>query len=79
VHSFGPVPADPDVIVGSATYGGEFVSVVAQGDVYGVQFHPEKSGPDGLALLASFARVSAGAAAEARGRGEALTAAAPDA
>jgi imidazole glycerol-phosphate synthase subunit HisH len=79
VHSFAPVPADPEVIVGSATYGAEFVSVVARGGVFGVQFHPEKSGPDGLALLASFTHVSATAAAsQARGRREALTAA-PDA
>lgn len=55
VHSFAAVPADPDAIVGTATYGTEFASVVAQQTVFGVQFHPEKSGPDGLALLGSFA------------------------
>ena len=56
VHSFAPVPADPDTIVGTATYGEEFVSVVGRGHVLGVQFHPEKSGRDGLALLAGFVR-----------------------
>jgi glutamine amidotransferase len=55
VHSFAPVPADPDTIVGTATYGTEFASVVSEGNVFGVQFHPEKSGPDGLALLGAFA------------------------
>jgi glutamine amidotransferase len=55
VHSFAAVPADPDAIVGTATYGTEFASVVAQQTVFGVQFHPEKSGPDGLALLGAFA------------------------
>jgi len=60
VHSFAPVPADPDAIVGTATYGEEFASVVARARVFGVQFHPEKSGPDGLALLARFVRAAAG-------------------
>ena len=68
VHSFAPVPADPETIVGIATYGEEFVSVVAQENVFGVQFHPEKSGPDGLALLAGFVRLSAGASAPGAGR-----------
>jgi len=63
VHSFAPRPARPDDVVGTATYGGEFASVVARPPVYGVQFHPEKSGPDGLALLANFARVCAPARA----------------
>jgi imidazole glycerol-phosphate synthase subunit HisH len=58
VHTFAPVPADPEMVVGTATYGVEFASVVAWGNVFGVQFHPEKSGPDGLALLANFARIA---------------------
>jgi imidazole glycerol-phosphate synthase subunit HisH len=58
VHSFAPRPPNGDV-VGTATYGGEFASVVARPPVYGVQFHPEKSGPDGLALLGNFARLCA--------------------
>ena len=37
-------------------YGAEFASAVAQPPLYGVQFHPEKSGPDGLALLGNFVR-----------------------
>lgn len=68
VHSFAPAPADPETIVGNATYGAEFVSVVAREKVFGVQFHPEKSGPDGLALLAGFVRLSAGASAGGDGR-----------
>ena len=55
VHSLSVVPGDEDTIIGTATYGSEFASVVAHGAVYGVQFHPEKSGPDGLALLGAFA------------------------
>jgi glutamine amidotransferase len=45
------------VVLATASYGGEFVSAVARPPLYGVQFHPEKSGPDGLRLLSNFARV----------------------
>ena len=55
-NSFAPRPADDDDVLGTADYGGEFVSAVARGRVYGVQFHPEKSGPHGLALLRNFVR-----------------------
>lgn len=55
VHSFAAHPLDDGDVVGTATYGNEFASVVARPPVYGTQFHPEKSGPDGLALLRNFA------------------------
>ena len=42
------------VVLGTAEYGSEFVSVVEQPPVYGLQSHPEKSGPDGLRLLKNF-------------------------
>jgi glutamine amidotransferase len=53
VHSYAPV-ASNGVVLGTADYGREFVSAVAGDGVYGVQFHPEKSGPDGLRLLRNF-------------------------
>ena len=56
VHTYAPRPEDPDVVLGTARYGEEFVTAVEHGLVSGVQFHPEKSGPHGLALLAGFAR-----------------------
>jgi glutamine amidotransferase len=62
VHSFAPRPAHEEEVAGTAVYGSEFVSVVQRPPLYGVQFHPEKSGPDGLRLLGSFERVCAGVA-----------------
>ena len=59
VHSFAARPSDPDDVVGTAVYGREFASVVERRSVCGTQFHPEKSGPDGLALLRNFATVCA--------------------
>ncbi len=57
VHSFAARPANADDVLGTASYGSEFASVVARPPVYGTQFHPEKSGPDGLRLLGSFTRL----------------------
>ena len=57
-NSFAPRPADPDAVLGTAEYGSEFVSVVEREPVYGLQSHPEKSGPDGLRLLRNFVRLA---------------------
>ena len=59
VHSFACRPSDDADVVGRGEYGEAFASIVERGNVYGVQFHPEKSSKDGLALLANFARVCA--------------------
>jgi glutamine amidotransferase len=58
-NSFAPRPADPEAVLGTADYGSEFVSVVEQAPVYGLQSHPEKSGPDGLRLLKNFVSLAA--------------------
>jgi glutamine amidotransferase len=63
VHSFACRPSDEGEVVGRGEYGEAFASIVERGSVYGVQFHPEKSSRDGLALLANFARVCARVAA----------------
>jgi glutamine amidotransferase len=65
VHSFAARPDDDSIVLGSADYGAEFASVVEAPPVYGVQFHPEKSGPDGLRLLANFAALCRDRAAAA--------------
>jgi len=59
VHSFVARPADEGDVLGRGDYGGPFASIVARGEVFGVQFHPEKSSTAGLALLANFTRVCA--------------------
>jgi glutamine amidotransferase len=59
VHSFAPRPAHEEDLLGVAEYGAPFASVVSRGNVHGAQFHPEKSGPDGLALLRNFAGLGA--------------------
>jgi glutamine amidotransferase len=63
VHSFACRPSEPGDVVGRGEYGEPFVSIVERANVFGVQFHPEKSSRDGLALLANFARVCASVAA----------------
>lgn len=68
VHSFAAVPDDPDIVLGTAEYGASFVSAVEHGSLWGVQFHPEKSSADGLALLGNFAGACTSRAAAARTR-----------
>lgn len=58
VHSFAPRPAPRDLL-GTAAYGGRFACAAARDNVFGVQFHPEKSSAAGLRLLGNFARVCA--------------------
>ncbi len=56
-HSYYPSPLDKDVIVAETEYGLSFASVIARGNVYGVQFHPEKSGKPGGRFLRNFAKI----------------------
>lgn len=55
VHSFMAEPEDPLIRIADCLYGGNLVSaVIADKNVIGCQFHPEKSGASGLAILRSF-------------------------
>jgi glutamine amidotransferase len=56
VHSFAVRPRDPAVIAAVTDHGEDFCSAVARGRMLGVQFHPEKSQREGLALIARWAR-----------------------
>jgi glutamine amidotransferase len=57
VHSFAPVPAHEEDVLGVADYGAPFASAVQHDSFYGVQFHPEKSSAAGLRLLANFTSI----------------------
>ena len=56
VHSYYVEPELPGMISGVTDYGFPFTSAVARDNIFAVQFHPEKSARDGLALLANFMR-----------------------
>jgi glutamine amidotransferase len=56
VHSFFCDPVDHSMMIGETDYGVTYASVVAQSNICGVQFHPEKSQVAGLQLLRNFAR-----------------------
>ncbi len=58
VHSYA-VGSDSADVVATCDYGGPVVAAVASGRVWTTQFHPEKSGPVGLRLLANFAALCA--------------------
>ena len=54
VHSYYVEPEDKSVIAATTNYGKEFVSAIAKGNVWGAQFHPEKSDKLGLKILENF-------------------------
>jgi glutamine amidotransferase len=64
VHSFAPSPEGDDLL-GSAAYGARFACAAERDNVFGVQFHPEKSSTAGLRLLSNFAGICVQAPAPA--------------
>ena len=57
VHSLYPVPTDKEIVATETEYGETFTSTVASKNVFGTQFHPEKSGDIGLKILENFANI----------------------
>jgi imidazole glycerol-phosphate synthase subunit HisH len=57
VHSYFCEADDRSLVIGETDYGTYYLSVVANGNICGVQFHPEKSQSAGLRLLANFAQM----------------------
>jgi glutamine amidotransferase len=67
VHTYVGVPDGAALgdVLATTTHGSTFVSAVARGRLLGVQFHPERSGPDGLRLIANIVRLAADASTAA--------------
>jgi imidazole glycerol-phosphate synthase subunit HisH len=59
VHSYHALPNDPGDVLASCTYGAPFPAIVGRNNVYGVQFHPEKSQQAGLDILKNFSMIPA--------------------
>ncbi|MBI5183468.1 MAG: imidazole glycerol phosphate synthase subunit HisH [Nitrospinae bacterium] len=57
VHSYYVVPKDEDVIAMTTNYGVEFTSAIVKGNLFAVQFHPEKSQELGLKILRNFGEI----------------------
>lgn len=53
-HSYYPEPKDKNIIAATTDYGKEFASIVWKDNLYGVQFHPEKSQKTGLKIIENF-------------------------
>jgi glutamine amidotransferase len=66
VHSYFAEPARPDVIAGYSIYPFAFTCAAARGNIFAVQFHPEKSQNAGLRLLANFTSWQPACAGHAR-------------
>lgn len=58
VHSYRLIPRDSNAIIGSTEYGVRFAAAVQSGNLFAVQFHPEKSSGEGLKLLRNFGRLA---------------------
>jgi glutamine amidotransferase len=57
VHSYYVDPTDPSMTVGETEYGVNFASIVAHGNIFATQFHPEKSAGIGLRIYRNFVRL----------------------
>lgn len=60
VHSYRVKPKDKSIIVGEAEYGVKVPAVIEQKNLFGTQFHPEKSGANGEIILKNFVDLCVG-------------------
>jgi len=61
VHSYYPLPEDAETVIGDTDYGVIFPAAVARDNIVATQFHPEKSGDDGLRFYRNFLQWAKGA------------------
>jgi glutamine amidotransferase len=54
VHSYYVAPADPEIVLATTDYEIDYASIISQDNVFGIQFHPEKSQAVGLRILRNF-------------------------
>jgi imidazole glycerol-phosphate synthase subunit HisH len=59
VHTFAPEPDDDAVVAAWCDYGRRFAAAIERGPLWATQFHPEKSGEVGLAMLGNFVTAAA--------------------
>ena len=50
-------PKSPNVVLGKTTYNEKFASIVNKENIFGIQFHPEKSHDNGICILKNFAEL----------------------
>ena len=60
VHSYYVVPADPEIVLTTTDYEIDYASIIGQGNVFGIQFHPEKSQSVGMRILRNFKAIVEG-------------------
>lgn len=58
VHSYYPDPDDAEVVAGTSEYGINWCSMLIKGNLVATQFHPEKSGEDGLRMYDNFLKMA---------------------
>ena len=54
VHSYALFPNNDDYLAATTTYGEEFCSIIMKENIYGTQFHPEKSQQAGMQIIKNF-------------------------
>ena len=60
VHTFMAYPSDPATLIASCDYNTQVTALVGRGQMYGAQFHPEKSGEVGMTILRNFGNMVGG-------------------